>query len=380
MKENQFSALGLSSELCQAVSALGYTTPTPIQTQAIPHLLAGRDLLGVAQTGTGKTAAFALPILHRLQYQTGPKVRGIRVLILTPTRELAQQIFDNFKDYGKGLPLTPVVIYGGVGMEPQKRALSRSPEIVVATPGRYLDLKQQGCIDLRHLNVLVLDEADRMLDMGFIHDVKRIIRDLPAERQNIMFSATMPDEIGDLSGRILRQPVRVEVTPVSSANERIEQKVYYVEKDHKRQLLLQAVQDNKVTRCLVFSRTKGNANRLARFLQSSGVSADAIHGDKSQSARLRALAHFKSGQIRVLVASDIAARGIDIDDISHVVNYDIPEVAETYVHRIGRTGRAEGRGIALSFCSAEERGYLKKIERLIKKNLTVLDAAAPRGR
>lgn len=351
---------------------MGYQTPTPIQSQAIPHLVKGVDLLGCAQTGTGKTAAFALPILHRLAEMPAQSPRRIRALILTPTRELAQQVYENFVEYGQHLKLSTTVIYGGVGMDAQKRALQRGPDVLVATTGRLLDLQQQRYVDLRHLEIFVLDEADRMLDMGFIQDVRKIVRVLPTQRQNILFSATMPKEIADLANQILRQPVRVEAAVVSSTNERIEQRVFFVSRNHKRDLLLHTLANPDLTRCLVFSRTKGNANRLARFLGSAGVKADAIHGDKSQSARQRALNDFKNGGIRVLVASDIAARGIDIDNISHVVNFDIPEVPETYVHRIGRTGRADGRGMAFSFCSQEELAQFKRIERLIKKSIPVI--------
>ncbi len=366
-----FPELGLIEPLLRAVAEQGYTQPTPIQVAAIPYVLHGRDLLGCAQTGTGKTAAFALPILQRLALGEG-RGRGIRALILTPTRELALQIEESFKDYGRYLSLKSALVYGGVGIEPQRRALAARPDIVIATPGRLLDLMGQGCVKLDALEIFVLDEADRMLDMGFIHDVKRVISALPKERQNLLFSATMPAEIQELTKRILHDPAKVEVTPVSSTAERIDQAVYYVDRPNKRFLLMHVLGDDAVKRALVFTRTKAIANRVAGYLNDNGVTAEAIHGNKSQSARQRALTNFKSGTTRILVASDLAARGIDIDEVTHVINYDVPNVAETYVHRIGRTGRAAASGIAVSFCDPEEKSFIIGIERLIRKKIPVV--------
>ena len=369
-----FSDLGLSEPILRAISAENYSTPTPIQAQAIPHLLEGRDLLGVAQTGTGKTAAFALPILHRLSAtRTRPISQGARTLVLTPTRELAIQIGDSFKTYGANLPLTHTVIFGGVGQNPQVQAMSRGVDVLVATPGRLLDLIGQGLIKLDRLEVFVLDEADRMLDMGFIHDVRRILKTLPAKRHSLFFSATMPPEIAKLADKILTEPVRVEVTPVSSTAERIEQHVMFVEKSDKRPLLGEVLKRPEINRALVFTRTKHGANRVVEQLGQIAVRAEAIHGNKSQTARQRALENFKTGEIRVLVATDIAARGIDIDGITHVINYDLPNVPESYVHRIGRTARAGTSGIAISFCDSEERAFLKDIEKLIKVRIPVVE-------
>jgi ATP-dependent RNA helicase RhlE len=364
-----FSDLKLSPSILKAVAAEGYETPTPIQQEAIPHVLAGKDLIAVAQTGTGKTAAFALPIIHRLQ-ESGSKGGAIRVLVLSPTRELATQINAGFEAYGKGAGLTSEVIFGGVGHEPQRRGLKRGMDVLVATPGRLLDLMGQGLVDYRHLEVLVLDEADRMLDMGFIHDVKRIISALPPKRQTLLFSATMPDAIVELSRRILKDPVRVAVTPPSTTVELIDQSVFFVCKDDKRSLLLDLLKDSKVTRAIVFTRTKHGANKVATTL-APHMGAAAIHGNKSQGARERALEGFKKGTLRVLVATDIAARGIDVDDVSHVIQLDLPEVPEQYVHRIGRTARAGLSGTAWAFCSPEERGLLKDIERSIRLHLPV---------
>ena len=382
MKEptpERFDDLGLIEPLARAVREQGYERPTPIQARAIPHLLEGRDLLGLAQTGTGKTAAFALPILQRL-YNHPPAATGghrgsrpIRVLILTPTRELASQIAESFDTYGKYLKLRTVVIFGGVGMEPQKQALRTGMDVLVATPGRLLDLAGQGLLHLPNLDVFVLDEADRMLDMGFIHDVKRIIRLLPPKRQTLFFSATMPPEAQALADQLLRDPVRVAVAPVSSTAEKVEQELAYVDKGDKRALLSELLRDVNMRRVLVFSRTKHGANKIAEHLVKDGVGAEAIHGNKSQSARERALAHFKSGHVRVLVATDIAARGIDIDDITHVVNFDLPEVPEQYVHRIGRTARAGASGYAVSFCDADERELLQQIERLTRQQIPVIE-------
>jgi ATP-dependent RNA helicase RhlE len=375
-----FSDLQLIEPLLRAVAEEGYTEPTPIQQQAIPHVLAGRDLLACAQTGTGKTAAFALPILQRLSApaapatppQRAPARRPIRVLVLTPTRELAAQIGESFTVYGKHLRLRNIVIFGGVGQGNQERALATGPDILVATPGRLLDLCQQGKVSFRDLEVFVLDEADRMLDMGFIHDVRRVIALIPQRRQTLFFSATMPPDIIDLSARILTDPARVAVTPIASTAEKIEQHVYFVEKNNKRALLEHVLGDPAIERVLVFTRTKHGANRVAEGLVRARISAEAIHGNKSQGARERALAGFKKGTTRVLVATDIAARGLDIDAVTHIINFDLPDVPESYVHRIGRTARAGASGIAYSFCDSEERSMLVAIERLIRMRLAVV--------
>ncbi len=367
----RFDELKLHADLQRAIKEEGYEHPTPIQVSAIPYVLEGRDLIGCAQTGTGKTAAFALPILDRL-LNSKTQRSGIRVLVLSPTRELALQIADSFKTYGRHTNLKTAVIFGGVGAEPQRRALKSGPDILVATPGRFLDLKQQGFIRLDKLDVFVLDEADRMLDMGFIHDVKKIISSLPSPRQNLLFSATMPKDIQELSMRFLKNPAQVAVTPVSSTSELVDQYVYHVDRMNKRHLLLHVLEGDAVTRAILFTRTKAIANRVAEFLCKSDISAEAIHGNKSQSARQRALENFRTGQTRILVASDLAARGIDVDGISHVINYDIPNVAETYVHRIGRTGRAKAAGIALSFCEMEEQSFINSIERLTGMKIPVV--------
>ncbi|CAN5693258.1 DEAD/DEAH box helicase [soil metagenome] len=370
----QFSELGLIPPIAQAVAAEGYVTPTPIQAAAIPHVLAGRDLLGLAQTGTGKTAAFALPSLQRLSHiAPGNGRRNIRCLVLTPTRELAAQIGDSFRTYGKHLPLRYTVIFGGVGMEAQRQSLRNGIDILVATPGRLLDLCGQGLVDLRSLEVFVLDEADRMLDMGFIHDVKRVIGLLPDRRQTLFFSATMPREAQELADRLLYKPETVAVAPVSSTAERVEQEVFMVEKTDKRALLVEVLRDTAMTRVLVFSRTKHGANRIAEHLIKERIEAEAIHGNKSQNARERALANFKAGKIRVMVATDIAARGIDIDEVSHVVNFDVPEVPETYVHRIGRTARAGNAGMAMTFVDTEERPDWRNILKLTRQDIPVVD-------
>jgi ATP-dependent RNA helicase RhlE len=362
----RFEDLKLIDPLLRAVRAEGYTEPTPIQEQAIPHVLQGRDLLGCAQTGTGKTAAFALPILQR--YATAPRSdsRSIRVLVLAPTRELATQIGESFRVYGRNTGLRQTVIFGGVGQNPQVEAIKRGVDILVATPGRLLDLMGQGFVKLDRIEVLVLDEADRMLDMGFIHDVRRIIAAVPRKRQTLLFSATMPLEIQDLANNILINPVRVEVTPVASTVETIQQSVYMVEKKDKPALLEHLLRDKTVRRALVFTRTKHGANKVVKQLDRASINAEAIHGNKSQTARERALGNFKNGSTRVLVATDIAARGIDVEDITHVINYDLPNEPETYVHRIGRTARAGASGYAWSFCDTEEREYLRDIERLIR--------------
>ena len=371
-----FQELNLEESLLRALKEEGYETPTPIQTQSIPHSLRGRDLLACAQTGTGKTAAFALPILQRLhsEHLTRQQERPIKALILTPTRELAIQIEESFKAYGRHMRLRKLVIFGGVGQGPQVDALKKGVDILVATPGRLLDLMNQGFVNLKDIEIFVLDEADRMLDMGFIHDVRRVIKQLPQKRQTLFFSATMPPEIAKLADDILTEPVKVAVTPVSSTAEAIEQSVYFVDKKLKKRLLLHLLQTAGIANALVFTRTKHGANRVAQDLTKAGVRALAIHGNKSQTARQQALQQFKSGELRVLVATDIAARGIDIDELSHVVNFDLPNIPETYVHRIGRTGRAGASGIAISFCDEEEKAYLKDIQKLIGKKVPVVES------
>ncbi len=369
-----FKELQLIEPILKALETEGYTTPTPIQQQAIPLALEGKDVLGCAQTGTGKTAAFAIPILQ-LAYQSiqnGNRSKTIKALVLTPTRELAIQIDESFAAYGKYLYLKHQVIFGGVSQVPQVNALRNGVDILVATPGRLLDLMQQGYIKLHEINFFVLDEADRMLDMGFINDVKKIIAKLPAKKQTLFFSATMPLEIEKLSATLLHQPAKVEVTPASSTVEKIEQAIYYVEKDQKKYLLIHLLKNKAIQTALVFTRTKHGADKVVKELTKAGISAEAIHGNKSQNARQRALTNFKSGATRILVATDIAARGIDIDQLSHVFNYELPNVPETYVHRIGRTGRAGASGMAVSFCDSEERVYLKDIQQLIKMNLPVV--------
>lgn len=365
-----FDALGLDASLQSAVRDAGYREPTPIQQQTIPIVLGGRDVLGCAQTGTGKTAAFALPILHHLLTEKRRRGRPeIRALVLAPTRELAAQIGDSFRTYAAGSRLRRLVVFGGVGKGPQITALRRGIDVLVATPGRLLDLMNLGEVGFGRLQHLVLDEADRMLDMGFIHDVRRIVRALPRERQTLFYSATMPREIRQLAGSILSDPVRIAVDPISSTVEPIAQSVYFVDSGRKVEFLLKLLRDGDIDRALVFTRTKHRANGLARKLVRGRVEADAIHGNKSQSARERALAGFKQGRIRVVVATDIAARGIDVKGLSHVINFDLPVDAESYVHRVGRTGRAGKSGVALSLCSAEERPYLSAIERLSRRRL-----------
>ncbi len=358
--------------MARAVAELGYTSPTPIQAQAIPHVLAGRDLLGSAQTGTGKTAAFALPLLDRLA-AAGKQARPgrPRALVLTPTRELAIQVDQSFRDYGVGLSLSTACIFGGVGQAPQVAALERGVDILTATPGRLLDLCRQGLLHLDRVEAFVLDEADRMLDMGFLPDVRRVVERLPAERHNLFFSATMPPDIVELSNRILHDPAHVEVVPESTTAEGITQRVMFVDKPGKRALILQVAKDVRVERALVFTRTKHGANRVVKLLDQNGVKAAAIHGNKSQTARQRALEGFRSGDIRLLVATDIAARGIDVEGITHVINYDLPNVPESYVHRIGRTARAGASGLAVSFCDEEEVPYLRSIEALIGARVEV---------
>jgi ATP-dependent RNA helicase RhlE len=361
-----FESLHIIPSILEALHEEGYTQPTPIQEQAIPPALQGRDVLGCAQTGTGKTAAFAIPILQNLHLQqaAGPISKGIKALIVTPTRELAIQINDSLSAYGKNLRMKHHVIFGGVSQVPQTQALQRGVDILVATPGRLLDLMQQGFISLQQVQLLVLDEADRMLDMGFIHDVKKILAKLPAKKQTLFFSATMPPEIAGLAASLLHQPARVEVTPVSSTAETIRQSLYHVNREHKKLLLAHLLKDSDIKTALVFTRTKHGADKVVKDLLKSGFSAEAIHGNKSQNARQRALSNFKNGTTRVLVATDIAARGIDVELLSHVINYELPKVPETYVHRIGRTGRAGASGIAISFCEHEEREFLRDIQKL----------------
>ncbi len=367
-----FSQLGLIDPILKALETEGYQKATPIQEKAIPNILALKDLLGCAQTGTGKTAAFAIPILQLLQAQPNNK-KQIKALVLTPTRELAIQIQESFAAYGQNLSLKTTVIFGGVGQQPQVDALKKGVDILVATPGRLLDLLNQGYISLSHLGIFVLDEADRMLDMGFIHDVKKVVGKLPEARQSLFFSATMPPEIQKLANTILKNPVFVEVAPVSSTAETINQSIYFVDKPDKRKLLKYLLDQLDIDRTLVFTRTKHGADRIARELHKNGIKAAAIHGDKSQGARQRALNDFKNIDLRVLVATDIAARGIDIDDLTYVFNYDLPNVPETYVHRIGRTGRAGANGNAISFVDAEENEYLIAIQRLIGKTIPIVE-------
>ena len=369
-----FKELNLSAPLLRAVQEAGYETPSPIQAAAIPPVLSGRDLMGCAQTGTGKTAAFALPMLDRLTANAPRRKGAIRALILTPTRELALQIGESFDAYGKYLKLRSIVIFGGVGQAPQVEALKKGVDILIACPGRLNDLIGQGFIDLSDLDIFVLDEADRMLDMGFVHDVKKVIAKLPGERQNLMFSATMPTEIEQLAAGILRKPAFVKVDPVSSTVDRIQQSLYHVEKGNKKFLLPWLIKNLQppVVNALVFSRTKHGADKIAKDLTKQGIPAAAIHGNKSQTARVTALENFKAGKTKVLVATDIAARGIDISELSHVFNYDLPEVPETYVHRIGRTARAGADGTAVSFCAPEEQEYLAGIEKLNRRKIPVV--------
>ena len=369
-----FEQLHLIEPILKALEQEGYTTPTPIQEQSIPIVLERRDLLGCAQTGTGKTAAFAIPILQLLHEGkiAGKSSRGIKSLILTPTRELAIQIDESFAAYGKFLNLKHLVIFGGVSQQPQTNALRNGVDILIATPGRLLDLVEQRFIDLSQIELFVLDEADRMLDMGFIHDVKKIITRLPAKKQTLFFSATMPTEIAKLSGTILHNPAKVEVTPVSSTAETIQQSMYFVEKENKKHLLIHLLKDKTIQSALVFTRTKHGADKVVKELTRVGIGAEAIHGNKSQNARQRALGNFKSGHTRVLVATDIAARGIDVDNLSHVINFELPNVPETYVHRIGRTGRAGASGIAFSFCDMEEKEFLRDIQKLISTSVAIV--------
>ena len=376
MERKTFNDLGLIEPILKALQEEGYTHPTPIQEQAIPHLTKGRDLLGCAQTGTGKTAAFAIPILQELHERgigTQGGKRPIKVLILTPTRELAIQIGESFAAYGRHLKQKHTVIFGGVGQKPQTDALHRGVDTVIATPGRLLDLMGQGYVHLNDLDVFVLDEADRMLDMGFIHDVKKVIAKLPQKRQTLFFSATMPPEIAKLANSILTDPIKVEVAPVSSTADTIDQSIFFVDRTDKNKLLLSLLEGDTIREALIFTRTKHGANKVAKVLTQAGHASEAIHGNKSQTARQNALKGFKEGKLRALVATDIAARGIDIDGLTHVINFDLPNVPETYVHRIGRTGRAGASGKALSFCDHEEKEYLRDITRLIKRDIPVMN-------
>ncbi|MBT3835778.1 DEAD/DEAH box helicase [Candidatus Woesearchaeota archaeon] len=364
-----FKDLNLKPELEKALSKLHYVTPTPIQLQAIPGLMKGNDLIGIAQTGTGKTAAFTLPILHQMKEEYP---RKIKTLVIAPTRELAAQIGESFAKYGEFLKFKHTTIFGGVKQGRQVEALKKGVDILVATPGRLMDLLNQGKLSLKEVEFFVLDEADRMLDMGFIHDIRKVIAKLPHRRQSLFFSATMSPQVNTLARSLLRDPIHVEVTPQATTVERITQEVYFVDQKSKDKLLLELLEEDHLTSILVFTRTKHKANKVAVFLNKNKIPAEAIHGNKSQGARTRAIKNFKSGEVKVLVATDIAARGIDIDNISHVINYELPNEAESYVHRIGRTARAGTDGAAFSFCSAEERDYLRSIVKLIKQELEVI--------
>jgi ATP-dependent RNA helicase RhlE len=372
--ESQFAALGLAQPLLRAIADAGYTTPTPIQIKAIPLVLAGGDLLAAAQTGTGKTAGFVLPILHRL-YETAPEAAGgtkpgrPRCLILTPTRELAAQVEESVRIYGKHVALKSMMMFGGVGMQPQVTQLKKRVDILVATPGRLLDHCGQKTVDLSGIEILVLDEGDRMLDMGFIRDIKRVLAYMPKQRQSLLFSATFSDDVRALAGSLLNKPSSVEVAPRNTASELVQQTVHLVNKDEKRDVLSHLIRSNSWTQVLVFTRTKHGANRLAEKLEKDGIKATAIHGNKSQAARTRALAQFKAGEVPVLVATDIAARGLDIEELPHVVNFELPNVAEDYVHRIGRTGRAGVEGAAVSLVDSEEIPFLRAIEKLLKRSI-----------
>jgi ATP-dependent RNA helicase RhlE len=369
-----FQTLGLIEPLLKAIQEEGYTTPTPIQAESIPIVLQGKDLLGCAQTGTGKTAAFTLPILQLLvKNKTGERRKKIRSLIVTPTRELAIQIGESFNAYGRHTGLNCTVIFGGVGQGPQVTALRNGADVVIATPGRLLDLMNQGHLNIREVEIFVLDEADRMLDMGFVHDVKKLLAVLPKKRQSLFFSATMPPEIVSLANSILFHPLKVSVTPVSSTVDIIEQSVYFVDKVNKNALLIEILKNTAIKTALVFTRTKHGADKVVNLLLKNNIKAEAIHGNKAQNARQRALTNFKAQTTRVLVATDIAARGIDVDELAYVVNYEIPNIPETYVHRIGRTGRAGANGTAISFCDAEERAFLKDIEKLIAKKIPIIE-------
>ncbi|HOO55174.1 MAG TPA: DEAD/DEAH box helicase [Methanothrix sp.] len=370
----QFENLNISEPLQRALIKEGYSTPTPIQAEAIPHLLKGEDLMGIAQTGTGKTAAFVLPVLQRMAEKQKVAAPGVpRALVLAPTRELAAQIDESFGTYGQFLRFRHAAVYGGVNQGPQVRALSRGVDALVATPGRLLDLMEQGHINLKEIEFFVLDEADRMLDMGFADDLRKIVSALPAKRHSLFFAATMSKEIGDLAGRLLTRPVRIEVAPSATPVESVEQRIFFVDQNNKDALLLGLLQQKFCKRVLVFTRTKRRADKVASVLKKNRIRANAIHGDKTQNQRTQALNGFKSGRSQVLVATDIAARGIDVEDISHVINYDLPNEAESYVHRIGRTGRAGAAGTAYSFCAAEERSFLRDIERLTRTKIEEMD-------
>ncbi|MBU1345794.1 MAG: DEAD/DEAH box helicase [Alphaproteobacteria bacterium] len=374
MSNITFESFGLNKALLQALTTSGYTTPTPIQAQAIPSVMLGKDLLGIAQTGTGKTAAFALPILHRLaENRVAPLPRTTRCLILSPTRELASQIAESFKAYGKHLGFKVAVVFGGVKYGPQERAIQAGLDVLVATPGRLLDHMQQKTLDLSSTEIFVLDEADQMLDLGFVKPIRQIVSRIPAKRQNLFFSATMPTEIGKLAGELLKEPVKVQVTPQSTTVERINQSVVHIEQGRKRALLTEMFADDNYTRCLVFTKTKHGADKVAAYLEAGGVQAGAIHGNKSQPQRERTLAAFKAGKLRVLVATDIAARGIDVDGVSHVVNFELPFVPEAYVHRIGRTARAGKDGSAVSFCAGDEMKLLRDIEKVTRQKIPATD-------
>jgi len=369
-----FESLNIIEPILKSLKEEGYTIPTPIQVQAIPIVLQGTDLIGCAQTGTGKTAAFAVPILQLLsRNKSFDRRKKIRSLIVTPTRELAIQIEESFKTYGRYTGLTCTVVFGGVNQNPQTNALRNGVDILVATPGRLLDLMNQGFISLKAIEIFVLDEADRMLDMGFIHDVRKLLAALPQKRQSLFFSATMPPEIVKLAGSIVYKPVKIEVTPSASTVDIVNQFVYFIDRGNKNSLLLELLKDDKIKTALVFTRTKYGADKVVRVLKKKNISAEAIHGNKAQNARQKALSGFKAQTTRVLVATDIAARGIDVDDLEYVINYEIPNISETYVHRIGRTGRAGANGTAISFCDAEEKEYLKDIEKLITKKIQVVD-------
>ncbi|MEX0608894.1 MAG: DEAD/DEAH box helicase [Balneolaceae bacterium] len=369
-----FNSLNLTEPILRSLTEEGYSEPTPIQSQAIPIALKGTDLLGCAQTGTGKTAAFAIPILQLLSAEKHiGEDRKIRSLIVTPTRELAIQIDESFKSYGRYTGLSSVVIFGGVNQKSQVKKLKRGVDILIATPGRLLDLMNQGHISLRDVEIFVLDEADRMLDMGFIHDVKKLLAALPSKKQTLFFSATMPQEIVKLSNSILRNPVKIQVTPESSTVDAIQQGLYFVDKGNKKDLLIDVLKNKEIKSALVFTRTKHGANKIVKLLKGNNIEAEAIHGNKSQGARQQALGNFKDKVTRVLVATDIAARGIDVDELQYVINYEIPNIPETYVHRIGRTGRAGSDGTALSFCDALEKAFLRDIEKLIGKKIPVIE-------
>ena len=370
-----FDNLNLIAPILDALKEAGYSTPTPIQSQAIPEVLQQRDLLACAQTGTGKTAAFSLPIIQLLQERgdKNQKPKKIRALILTPTRELAIQIAEQIDIYGKNTQIRQTVIFGGVGQSPQVAAIRKGVDVLIATPGRLLDLHGQGLIDLKHLEIFVLDEADRMLDMGFIHDVRRLLKIIPTERQSLFFSATMPDSIIDLANSILTDPVNVSVTPVSSTTELIDQQLYFTDAEEKKHLLLHLLQNELQGRALVFTRTKYGADKLAKFLNQSGIKAEAIHGNKSQQARQLALSQFKASKIRILVATDIAARGIDVEELEYVFNFEVPNVPETYVHRIGRSGRAGVKGTAITLCDETERPFVADIQKLIKMEIPLVE-------